>query len=80
MKFTTGTNQINETVFTVKRIKDENLEFNYNVEVGKQIAKDKATGLPVYPVYMYHNVPESDVKIGENVYNESGDFYGYRAE
>lgn len=77
MKFTTGTNQINETVFTVKRVKDENLELDYNVEIGKQVAKDKATGLPVL---MYHNVPASDVKIGENVYTESGEFYGYRAE
>ena len=77
MKFTTGTNQINEIVFTVKRVKDENLELNYNVEIGKQVAKDKATRLPVL---MYHNVPASDVKIGENVYTESGEFYGYRAE
>ena len=77
MKFTTGTKEINETTFTLKRVKDQDLEMNYNIEIGKTIAFDKATGKPVK---LYHNVPGGLVKIGENIYNRDGEYYGYRSE
>lgn len=70
MKFTTGTKQINDNSFTVKRQKDENLEMNYNVKIGEKINGKT----------LYHNVPGKDVKIGENVYTPKGNFLGYRAE
>lgn len=70
MKFTTGTKQINDSSFTVKRSKDESLEMNYNVEIGETVNGET----------LYHNVPGKEVKIGESVYTQEGNFLGYRAE
>ena len=77
MKFTDGTKAISQSTFTVKRVEDSELESDYNVEVGKQIGFDKAENKPVY---LYHNVSAAEVKIGENVYNEKGNYIGYRCE
>ena len=70
MKFTTGTKQINDNSFTVKRSKDEDLEMNYNVEIGNTV--DCET--------LYHNVSGKDVRVGETVYTREGNYLGYRAE
>ncbi len=77
MRFTTGTKQIDADFFTVKRQKDENLEMNYDVEIGEILTKDRVSGKLVY---LYHNVPAEEIKIGENVYKRNGEFLGYRAE
>lgn len=77
MKFTTGTKQINKKTYTLKRVKDEYLELNFNIVIGRRLTSNKETGLPVF---LYHNVPPSEVRIGENVYTKKGEYYGYRAE
>lgn len=77
MKFTTGKKELYQTSFTVKRVKDIDLHFNYDIEIGKQVAFNKAQN---EGVYLYHNVPAKKVKVGENVYTQSGDFLGYRCE
>ena len=77
MKFTTGTKEIDQTTFTLKRVKEYNLEGRLNIEIGKTIAFDKASGKPVR---LYHNVPAEFVKIGENIYTRDGKYLGYRAE
>ena len=77
MKFTTGTKEIKDKLFFLKRTEDHELEKNYNVGIGKQVAFDKKQNKPVF---LYHNVPAIEVKIGENVYTKEGEFYGYRSE
>ncbi len=75
MVFTTGLKQINDSEFTVKRHKDVELEKNLMVEIGRVIPSRKATKVNMY---LYYNVPASEVKIGETVYTKDGDYYGYR--
>lgn len=77
MKFTTGKQELTDTLFTIKRTREFEFESDYNIDLGKQVSFDKNEHKGVY---LYHNVPRTSIKIGENVYTESGEYLGYRCE
>jgi len=79
MKFTTGKEMLNDKTYIVKRTKSNNdLEYDLNVE-----RSESAFGfskLKQEPLYLYFGVSPKDVKIGETVYRQNGNYYGYRSE